>query len=176
MHELAVNPLKTTIVSQARFTHNARFLVNRLTIQTIAWSTLVFSGNARASSVEGADNLGFDHHQPLSIVLLLCMRNTRLSLEKLKGVLQFRFHAPRKVNRIRAMSSACPIDASIVWRARQLALPRTDSSATCNFVTTELSLLVVSFLVEAIGLRRKPSPSDPNGISMDRVLLSNPKF
>jgi hypothetical protein len=69
----------------ARLIHNPTLWVKRLMRNTMNWSTLALAGNASAWKVEGALSIGFDHHQPWSIVLFVCMRTTRLSLEKTRG-------------------------------------------------------------------------------------------
>src|SRR5207249_1690992 len=96
MHHVADAPLSTTMIIQARFTAAAAFDVNRLTSQTIAWSTLLLAGNADSSRVNGAPSIKFDHHHPLSTVLLLCMSATRPSPENVSGTRKSRCQPRRK--------------------------------------------------------------------------------
>src|SRR5215510_4365845 len=95
-HHAAVRPLRITMIAHARFTVAAAFGTNRLTAHTIVWSTLLLDGYANSSSTNGAPSLGFDHHQPLSTVLLLCIRNQRLSLENLSGTRMSRCQPPTR--------------------------------------------------------------------------------
>src|SRR4029453_12111888 len=85
MHQVAERPLRTTMIAHARLTTAAAFRTNRPTTHTIAWSTLLLEGYASSSKANGAPRLEFNHHQPWSTVLLLCIRKKRLSLENRTG-------------------------------------------------------------------------------------------
>src|SRR5580692_4976391 len=106
MHHIAEIPLSTTMTVHARVTDAAGFRVNRLTAQTTAWSTLLLAGYANSSKTNGAPSIELDHHQPLSTVLLLCIRARRLSLENWSGTLRSRCQPPRKTKYRRAAVSS----------------------------------------------------------------------
>src|SRR5262249_54757190 len=106
MHQVAERPLRTTMSAQARLTAAAASGTNRLAAHTIAWSTLLFEGYANSSRPNGAPRRGFDHHHPLSTVLLLCIRNQRLSLENPSGTRMSRCQPPMRRYRAAAIRSA----------------------------------------------------------------------
>src|SRR5215204_3352620 len=105
MHQLAERPLRTTMIAHARFTVATALGTNRLSAHTIAWSTLLLDGYPNSSRANGAPRRGFDHHHPLSTVLLLCIRNQSASLENASGTRMSRCHPPRRRYRHAAMRS-----------------------------------------------------------------------
>ena len=79
-------PLSITIRTHVIVTTPIGSRTKRLVRNTTAWSTLVLTGNARSSKTNGAPSQRFDHHHPLSTVLLLCIKKREASPEKTKGV------------------------------------------------------------------------------------------
>src|SRR6516225_8332367 len=65
-HHVADQPPSTIIIIHATLIAVIAWLINRLTTQTIAWSTLVFDGNASSSKPNGAPSIELNHHHPLS--------------------------------------------------------------------------------------------------------------
>src|SRR5215510_49251 len=96
MHHVAETPLRTTTITHARLSVAAAFRTNWLTTHTSAWSTLLLDGYAISFRTNGAPRLGFDHHQPLSTVLLLCIRYQRLSMENRSGTRMSRCQPSRR--------------------------------------------------------------------------------
>ena len=100
MHQVADEPAQhDTMTIQARLTAASGVVTNRLTTQTIAWSTLLLAGNASSSRPNGAPSIGLNHHQPLSIVLLLCIRAKGCRSRTPSGTRKSRRQPSRKTNR-----------------------------------------------------------------------------
>src|SRR5262245_56139263 len=130
MHQVAERPLRITTIAQVRVTVAAAFGTNRLTAHTIVWSTLLLDGYANSSSPNGAPSLEFDHHQPLSTVLLLCIRNQRLSLENLSGTRTSRCQPSRRRYRETAMRSACATAICAAFTAARRPLRESPITST----------------------------------------------